>query len=91
MKIVSNFTRQVSFPLEAPLANRGLAFFIFTLILLSRSISSFNTNLLTFSKYSDAQSACQVASVVSDSFATLWAVAHQAPLSMGILQARILE
>ena len=24
-------------------------------------------------------------------FATLWAVAHQAPLSMGILQARILE
>ena len=29
-------------------------------------------------------------SVVSDS-ATLWTVAHQAPLSMGILQARILE
>ena len=24
-------------------------------------------------------------------FATLWIVAHQAPLSMGILQARILE
>ena len=24
-------------------------------------------------------------------FATLWTVAHQAPLSMGILQARILE
>ena len=24
-------------------------------------------------------------------FATLWAIAHQAPLSMGILQARILE
>ena len=29
-------------------------------------------------------------SVVSDSV-TLWTVAHQAPLSMGILQARILE
>ena len=29
-------------------------------------------------------------SVMSDS-ATQWAVAHQAPLSMGILQARILE
>ena len=29
-------------------------------------------------------------SVMSDS-ATLWSVAHQAPLSMGILQARILE
>ena len=28
--------------------------------------------------------------VISDS-ATLWTVAHQAPLSMGILQARILE
>ena len=24
-------------------------------------------------------------------FATLWTVAHEAPLSMGILQARILE
>ena len=30
-------------------------------------------------------------SVVSNSFATTWAVAHQAPLPMGILQARILE
>ena len=30
-------------------------------------------------------------SVVSDSFATPWTVAHQAPLSMGILQTRILE
>ena len=30
-------------------------------------------------------------SVVSDSLATLWSVAHQAPLPMGILQARILE
>ena len=30
-------------------------------------------------------------SVMSDSFATLWTVAHQAPLSMGILHARILE
>ena len=29
--------------------------------------------------------------VVSDSFATWWTEAHQAPLSMGILQARILE
>ena len=33
---------------------------------------------------------CSVASVVYDS-ATLWTVALQAPLSMGILQARILE
>ena len=30
-------------------------------------------------------------SVVSDSFVTAWTVAHQAPLSMAILQARILE
>ena len=30
-------------------------------------------------------------SVVSDTFATPWTVAHQAPLSMGILQARILK
>ena len=30
-------------------------------------------------------------SAVSDSFASPWTVAHQAPLSMGILQARILE
>ena len=30
-------------------------------------------------------------SVVSHFFATPWTVAHQAPLSMGILQARILE
>ena len=30
-------------------------------------------------------------SVGSDSFTTLWTVAHQAPLSMGVLQARILE
>ena len=28
---------------------------------------------------------------VFDSFVTLWTVAHQAPLSTGILQARILE
>ena len=34
--------------------------------------------------------ACLVASVVSDSV-TLWTMACQAPLSMGILQARILE
>ena len=32
---------------------------------------------------------CQIASVVSDSFETPRTVAHQAPLSMGILQARI--
>ena len=30
-------------------------------------------------------------SVVSDSLATLWTVAHQAPLPLGILQARILK
>ena len=30
-------------------------------------------------------------SVMSNSFATTWTVAHQAPLPMGILQARILE
>ena len=30
-------------------------------------------------------------SVIFDSFVTLWTVAHQAPLSTGILQARILE
>ena len=30
-------------------------------------------------------------SVVSDSFTTLWTVAHQAPLSMGVPQARILD
>ena len=30
-------------------------------------------------------------SVVSDSFSTPWTVARQAPLSTGILQARILE
>ena len=30
-------------------------------------------------------------SVVSNSLATPWTVTHQAPLSMGILQARILE
>ena len=34
--------------------------------------------------------ACSVSSVMSNS-ATLWTVAHQALLSMGILQARILE
>ena len=34
---------------------------------------------------------CSVASVMSDSFAILWTVAHQALVSMGILQARILE
>ena len=34
--------------------------------------------------------ACVVASVLSNS-ATLWTAAHQAPLSMRILQARILE
>ena len=28
---------------------------------------------------------------MSDCFATLWTVAHQAPLSMGILQTRMLE
>ena len=33
---------------------------------------------------------CQVASVISN-FATLWTVACQAFLSMGILQVRILE
>ena len=32
---------------------------------------------------------CQITSVVSDSFETPWTVAHQTPLSMGILQARI--
>ena len=30
-------------------------------------------------------------SVMSDSSQTPWTVAHQAPLSIGILQARILE
>ena len=30
-------------------------------------------------------------SAVSDSFVTAWTVARQPPLSMGILQARILE
>ena len=30
-------------------------------------------------------------SIVSDSFVTPWTVAHQTPMSMGILQARILE
>ena len=30
-------------------------------------------------------------SVVFDSSVTLWTAAHQAPLSIGILQARILE
>ena len=30
-------------------------------------------------------------SVASDPFATPWTVVHQAPLSMGILQARVLE
>ena len=34
---------------------------------------------------------CSVTSVLSDFFATLWTVAHQDPLSMGILQPRILE
>ena len=34
----------------------------------------------------DAMHACLV-----QFFVTLWTVAHQAPLSMGILQARILE
>ena len=34
--------------------------------------------------------ACSVASVVSDSV-TPWTAARQAPLSLGILQARILE
>ena len=29
---------------------------------------------------------CQVASVMSDSFATLWTAAHQAPLSMGFFR-----
>ena len=33
---------------------------------------------------------CQVISVMSNS-ATLWTVVHPAPLSMGILQARMLE
>ena len=32
-----------------------------------------------------------VCSLVSDFFAILWTVARQAPLSMGILQATILE
>ena len=34
--------------------------------------------------------ACRATAVMSDSV-ILWAVAHQAPLSMGILPARILE
>ena len=34
---------------------------------------------------------CSVASVVSDSVATPWAVTCQVPLSVGILQARMLE
>ena len=39
-----------------------------------------------FSSYCAVLSLCRV-----QLFATLWTVAHQAPLSMGILQARILE
>ena len=38
--------------------------------------------------YGDGGVSC---SVVFDSFGTLWTVAHQAPLSIGILQAGILE
>ena len=38
-----------------------------------------------------SQSVSVCHSVVSDSFVTPWTVAHQAPLSMGILQVRILE
>ena len=38
----------------------------------------------------DSQCVCVSRSVVSDS-ASPWTVAHHAPLSMGILQARILE
>ena len=34
---------------------------------------------------------CVSHSVMSDSFAILWTVAHQAPQSKGILQARILD
>ena len=34
---------------------------------------------------------CEVTSVTSDFLWPPWAVAHQAPLSMGILQARLLE
>ena len=38
----------------------------------------------------DRELACSVASVMSDSV-TPWTVDHQAPLSMGILRAKILE
>ena len=34
---------------------------------------------------------CLVASVMSDTFVTPWTITQQVPLSMGILQARILE
>ena len=80
----------MSFSLEAPLADHSLAFFILTLVL-SRLIPSFSTNVLTFSKYPDVQSACQVASVVSDSFATPMDCSPPGSSVLGVLQARMLE
>ena len=40
---------------------------------------------------SAVQECCVLCHTVKSDSATLWTVAHQAPLSMGILQARILE
>ena len=44
-----------------------------------------NNNMVPFNPKADSVLSCV------QSFATLWTVAHQTPLSMGILQARILE
>ena len=40
---------------------------------------------------SRSEDLCSVSSVMDQLFVTPWTVAHQAPLSMGIIQARIQE
>ena len=50
----------------------------------------YNTNFFTYSAHSERSVLCLVAQLCL-TLATPWTVAGQAPLSMGILQARILE
>ena len=49
----------------------------------SDRVKMFDKMLLKMSSYIFINTICCLVAVMSDSFATLWTMAHQAPLSMG--------
>ena len=87
MKAVSHFR---NFKGKFPFSLYSSTFVFVCTSLCAIYTSSKCTHTFTYSWLSMRVSICVSCSVVSDSV-TLWTVAHQAPLSMGILQARILE